>query len=65
MTIWHRLMAITQPCLHGDDFILLGIDNPFRQACNGRVRSVTRDKFTELGFGGTVNGDTEVFDPSD
>jgi len=31
---------------------------------DGRIRSVTRDEFTELGTIGKVNGDTEVFDPS-
>jgi hypothetical protein len=31
---------------------------------NGRIESVTRDKFSELGANGEVGGDTEVFDPS-
>jgi len=31
---------------------------------DGRIRSVTRDEFSELGAAGTVDGDTEVFDPS-
>ncbi len=31
---------------------------------NGHIRSVTRDKFSELGASGEVGGDTEVFDPS-
>ena len=31
---------------------------------DGRIRSVTRDEFSELGDAGTVDGDTQVFDPS-
>ena len=31
---------------------------------DGRIRSVTRDEFTELGAAGIVDGQTEVFDPS-
>jgi hypothetical protein len=31
---------------------------------DGRIRSVTRDEFTELGAAGIVDGETEVFDPS-
>ena len=31
---------------------------------DGHVRSVTRDEFSELGAAGTVDGDTQVFDPS-
>ena len=31
---------------------------------DGRIRSVTRDEFSELGAAGEVGGDTEVFDPS-
>lgn len=31
---------------------------------DGAIRSVTRDEFSELGSAGTVNGNTEVFDPS-
>ncbi|MEP6905231.1 MAG: hypothetical protein ABI875_04060 [Gemmatimonadales bacterium] len=36
----------------------------FFREIDGRIRSVTRDEFTELGAAGKVNGDTEVFDPS-
>jgi len=36
----------------------------FFRGKDGRIRSVTRDEFTELGVTGEVGGDTEVFDPS-
>ena len=35
----------------------------FRDA-DGHICSVTRDKFSELGAAGTVDGNTQVFDPS-
>lgn len=36
----------------------------FYRDADGHIRSVTRDKFSELGAAGTVSGDTQVFDPS-
>jgi hypothetical protein len=36
----------------------------FFRGKDGRIRSVTRDEFSELGATGEVNGETEVFDPS-
>lgn len=36
----------------------------FFRGRDGRIRSVTRDEFTELGAAGEVDGETEVFDPS-
>jgi hypothetical protein len=36
----------------------------FFRGKDGRIRSVTRDEFTELGTTGEVDGETEVFDPS-
>lgn len=36
----------------------------FFRGKDGKIRSVTRDEFTELAAGGDVDGDTEVFDPS-
>ena len=36
----------------------------FFRGRDGRIRSVTRDDFTELGTDGEVDGDTEVFDLS-
>ena len=36
----------------------------FFRGKDGRIRSVSRDAFTELAVAGEVDGDTEVFDPS-
>lgn len=36
----------------------------FFRGKDGKIRSVTRDEFSELGSTGEVDGDTEVFDPS-
>lgn len=36
----------------------------FFRGKDGKIRSVTRDEFSELGASGEVDGDTEVFDPS-
>ncbi|HLE56756.1 MAG TPA: hypothetical protein VJB15_06715 [Rhodothermia bacterium] len=36
----------------------------FFRGKDGRIRSVTRDEFSEMGAKGEVSGETEVFDPS-
>lgn len=36
----------------------------FFRDSDGGIRAVTRDEFSDLGAAGTVDGDTEVFDPS-
>jgi hypothetical protein len=36
----------------------------FFRGKDGRIQSVTRDEFTNLGATGEVHGETEVFDPS-